>query len=99
MPSQWEEEGPESFSVWEAEDPGRRDEGDKGGAGIEESADECKVVGVWSPGYQVDLEEVGCRTMAITWKFSRALIAIRKFIEKWKDSFAFGRSILDDDHG
>lgn len=91
MPSQWEEEGPESFYVWEAEDQGRRDEGDKGGAGIEESADECKVVGIRSdagPGNSdVDLEEVGCRTMAITRRFSRAPIAIHRFIEKWDDSF------------
>lgn len=105
MPSQWEEEGPESFYVWEAEGQGRRDEGDKGGAGIEESADECKVVGIWSdagPGHSdqaVDLEEVRCRTMAITRRFSRASIAIRRFIEKWKGSLAVGRSILDDDHG
>lgn len=30
--------------------------------------------------------------MAIIWRFSRALIAIRKFIEKWKDSDA--RSLM-----
>ena len=103
MPSQWEEEGPESFYVWEAEDQGRRDEGDKSGAGIEESADECKVVGIWSdasPSYSdVGLEEIVCRAMAITRRFSRASKAIRSFIEKWNDSFAVGRWILDDDHG
>lgn len=42
--SQWDEEGAEFIHVWKAEDQGRRDEGHKGGAGIEESADECKVV-------------------------------------------------------
>lgn len=47
-PGQRKEEVPESFFVWEAEGQGRRNEGDKGGAGLEESADECKVVEILS---------------------------------------------------